>query len=465
MIHNNHSYLTLDPKLYSIIKPYKAKTSDWVLFNHDLAKDLDLNSLYDTYGKAYLTGTLENKIYFAEAYAGHQFGHFTFLGDGRALNIGEILHNDKYYDIQLKGTGKTPYSRRGDGKATLYSMLREYMISDALNGLGVPTTRTLSVIKTNDSVQREIRHEGAIASRIASSHIRIGTFQFAHVKGDTPLVKDLADYAINRHYPSVQNNYYKFFHHIMKAQAKLVAHWQSLGFIHGVLNTDNVLISGEAIDFGPCAFMDTYDPETVYSLIDHQKRYKYDNQPLITSWNLARLAETLYPLFDNNEAIAIQKANKLVASFEEIYTYYYNDFMRKKLGLTTPNPALVKQLLNIMRLHKRDYTNSFVMLTVDDVGDLLNMDGFQAWYDQWQSIKKTQKNDSKSLMMANNPRIIPRNHLVEKALQDFAFDNNQTAFNELLGLLKNPYDYDQVIDAQFLQKNPNDDSYKTYCGT
>ncbi|MEC9485296.1 MAG: YdiU family protein [Candidatus Izemoplasma sp.] len=459
-----HSYLTLPNILYRRVESKSYENLKWVLFNHDLADNLALNRLHSDRGKHVLSGGSDSVDYFSQAYSGHQFGHFTTLGDGRALNVGEIEKDNTLYDVQLKGSGHTPYSRSGDGKATLYSMLREYLIGEALYALNVPTSRTLSIIGTGEKVIRARTHKGAIASRIARSHLRIGTFQYAYVKGGIPLVKRLADYAIEQLFPKHIGDYYGFFHEVIKRQAQLIAKWQSIGFIHGVLNTDNVFISGESLDFGPCAFMDYYDPNTVYSSIDRLGRYKYSQQPIITSWNISKLAETLYPLFDDNQDLAIEKANKLITSFEDIYTYYYHQEMSYKLGFKSPHNQLVHDLLHLMEVHTLDYTNTFIKLTKNQVNDLLEKEGFDIWYNSWQkAIKDFDK--ATTLMTKHNPIIIPRNHVVEEALSSFAFNDDDTLFQHLLTFVKNPFNYQVELPEKFQTPNPNDEKYVTYCGT
>ncbi|MCF7926566.1 MAG: YdiU family protein [Candidatus Izimaplasma sp.] len=460
-----HNYVKLDPKLFSLITPKTYENTELIYFNQDLAKQLNITKLNSIKGQNLLSGSLKEHLYFAQGYAGHQFGHFTILGDGRALNVGEFKNNNIHYEIQLKGSGKTPYSRQGDGKATLYSMLREYLISEALFHLNVPTTRTLSIIKTNEDVLRKKVHKGAISSRVAKSHIRVGTFQYAKVMGDDDLVKELADYTIETLYPKLKDNYIAFFQTVVNAQAKLIAKWQSVGFIHGVLNTDNVLISGEAIDFGPCAFIEKYDLDTVYSSIDQTGRYNYGNQPTITSWNLARLAEVLYPLFNQNKQKAIEKANSILNSFEDTYYNYYYQLMSQKLGFSSQRRKLVDTLLAIMKKNALDYTNTFVKLTTDNLSDLLTIEAFAQWHQKWTKTLDNEKINKETLMKQHNPRIHPRNRIVEQALNNAAFDNDYRLFDEFLDVLKNPYAYKLSINPMFTKSNPDDEHYVTYCGT
>jgi len=310
--------------MFSERQPTPVKAPELVVLNEELCQRLGLNNIYLT--AADLSGNSLNEARsFAQAYAGHQFGHFTILGDGRAIILGEHLTPDnQLFDIQLKGSGRTRYSRSGDGRATLSSMLREYIISESMYALGIPTTRSLSVIKTGESVIREKNNKGAILTRIAKSHIRVGTFQFAAI-GDINQVKSLADYTINRLYPTLENRedkYLSFLYQVIEEQASLIAKWQSVGFIHGVMNTDNMSIAGETIDYGPCAFMDNYNEATVYSAIDQNGRYAYKNQPVIGQWNLARFAETLLPLLHEDENEALRIANLAIDSYTSTYEMY-----------------------------------------------------------------------------------------------------------------------------------------------
>ena len=373
-----NDYTTLDKSMFSVVDNNSFGDSILKVFNEELAKSLELNSVFfkEQQGINILSGSeavKDNKPY-AQAYCGHQFGHLSVLGDGRALMIGEHkLSNGEKYDLQLKGSGKTPYSRRGDGLATYYSMLREYIISEAMFYLNVPTTRSLAVVKTEEHVYREKIHDGSVMTRVAKSHIRVGTFVYTRVQDDIELTRQLADYTINRHFPEItqeRNKYQKLLSSVVEKQAKLIAKWQSIGFIHGVMNTDNVLITGETIDYGPCAFMDTYDPETVFSSIDKDGRYAYKNQPFIGSWNMARFAETLLPLLNEDLQTSVELANESLSKYEKIFKQSYYLFMLLKIGISTYDEALIPlidRLLVVLEKYKLDFTNFFVDLTNDNL--------------------------------------------------------------------------------------------------
>jgi uncharacterized protein YdiU (UPF0061 family) len=412
----------------------------------------------------------------AQAYAGHQFGHFTMLGDGRAILIGEQLTPfGERYDIQLKGPGRTPYSRRGDGRATLGPMLREYIISEAMYGLRVPTTRSLAVVSTGEPVVRETIQPGAILTRVAESHIRVGTFQLAAHSGTTDDVKALAEYTIQRHYPEItvtENRYLIFLQEVIKRQAALIAKWQSIGFIHGVMNTDNMTISGETIDYGPCAFMDVYDPETVFSSIDSQGRYAYDNQPTIAAWNLARFAETLIPLLHPNQDQAIKLAENALSDFSKLFREQWLANMRAKLGLFNEEQAdesLIDVLLSLMFHLKADYTNTFVALTLKMFENTVLFENpeFVLWTELWQTRLTRQEESqelSLQLMKNNNPVVIPRNHKVEEALEAAVKHEDYGVMESLLQILSSPYSYSPEQEDFAAIPVPNC-NYTTYCGT
>jgi len=354
----DNSYLNLPDKLYNFQPPTKVTSPSMVIFNTSLAKKLELDHEKSSYKKwtNYLSGNElpEGSQPIAQGYAGHQYGNFTMLGDGRAILLGEhVTSNKKRYDIQLKGAGPTPYSRSGDGRGTLTSMLREYLVSEYMNALGIPTTRSLSVISTGEYIRREKSVKGGILTRVSKGHIRIGTFQYASGLSKE-ILKKLADYAIDRFYPEInekKNKYLDFFKIVIKRESFLVAQWQSIGFIHGVLNTDNIAIVGETIDYGPCAFMNAYDPKTVFSSIDRFGRYAYENQPKIIKWNLARFAEALLPLFHSDKEESIKLAEEALATYDTFYNEAWQRVMRQKLGLFNKNPKdmkLVKDLLELI---------------------------------------------------------------------------------------------------------------------
>lgn len=345
-----------------------APAPELLIFNHSLAKELNLSSLAKDQNKCtdIFSGreVVKGSQPIAQAYSGHQFGHFNpALGDGRALLLGELVNiNGELRDIQLKGSGPTPFSRRGDGKSALGPVLREYLISESMFVLGIPTTRALAAIKTGENVQREQELPGGVMTRVASSHIRVGSFEYAYKSKNQSLIKDLADYSINRHFSEtmeVENPYLAFFAAVCNEQASLVANWMSIGFIHGVMNTDNMAISGETIDYGPCAFMDAYDPSTVFSSIDKNGRYSYGNQPKILTWNLTRLAETLIPLVHKDQNEAIKLLTEVLQLIKPVYTNYWLSSMRSKIGLSKEDHDdinLISQLLNLMKINKADFT-------------------------------------------------------------------------------------------------------------
>jgi uncharacterized protein YdiU (UPF0061 family) len=475
----DNTYLKLNNKMYSKIDSNNIQKSKIVQLNLDLVQDLDLNKEFvqSDEGVHILTGSsnILGPLY-AQAYGGHQYGHFTMLGDGRATFIGEHLTNDgKRFDIQLKGAGRTPYSRGGDGKATLYSMLREYLISEAMHHLNIPTTRSLAVVQTSETIQRTKMEDAAILTRVASSHIRVGTFEYAKVYGDKELVKELADYSINRHYPNIKNDedkYQRFLYEVVKRQAELIASWQSIGFIHGVMNTDNVLISGETIDYGPCAFMDIYNPKTVFSSIDQNGRYAYQNQPYIGSWNLSRFAESILELLDEDQIKAVDKANEELKKYAEIYKESWLKKMAAKLGINSPDDdtkIVIDELLLLMEKHNEDFTNTFVSLSTNNFENITfyNTDEWKEWFKKWTRVlgyRKMNLEDRMNLMKKSNPVIIPRNNLVEDALTRASEFGDYSLFETLLSKIKSPYDYTVLHDDLFT-KPEIDSEYKTYCGT
>ena len=368
-------------------------------------------------GAAFFAGNLvpEWAEPLAMAYAGHQFGHFVpQLGDGRAILLGEIIGRDgKRRDLHLKGAGQTPFSRRGDGRAALGPVLREYIISEAMHALGIPTTRTLAAVTTGEPVFRETALPGAVLARVAASHLRIGTFEYFAAQGDGEAIKILADYAIDRHYPALQANptpYIALLEAVCEAQAALIARWMQVGFIHGVMNTDNMTISGETLDYGPCAFMDTYDPATVFSSIDHHGRYAFGNQPRIAQWNLARFADTLLPLLDDNHDKALAMAEETINQFPERFERYWREGMRRKLGLTSEQPddaGLMHALLQLMQEHAADYTNTFRLLCAVAEGGAAPV-GYEAWVTRWRRRLGQEPHSphaAATLMRANNPAV------------------------------------------------------------
>ena len=476
-----NTYCELPNIFYSKEIPEKILNPKLVEFNKELAEDLglDLKFLNSDEGIQYLVGNklLEGSTPIAQAYAGHQFGHFTMLGDGRAILLGEFIsRNGQRFDIQLKGAGKTKYSRGGDGKAALGPMLREYILSEGMYGLKIPTTRSLAVISTGENVIREEILEGALLVRIAKSHIRVGTFQFARNFGDVEDLKKLADYTLNRHFKKDTyegNPYLYLLKEVINNQAKLISKWQLVGFIHGVMNTDNMTISGETIDYGPCAFMDSYDINTVFSSIDINGRYAYGNQPKIGVWNLTRFAESLLPLLDDDIDNAIKIAEEALSNYGKLYNEYYFNGMRAKLGLFNKEEEdenLILSLLIIMNKFKADYTNTFLNLTLGNLEEMsiFKSDDFKKWYESWQArlAKQNKSRDEiKKLMQSNNPTVIPRNYIVENSIKAAVNNNDYSVINKFLEALKNPYDYSNISEEYSKIPEVPSCPYKTYCGT
>ena len=478
--HFDNSYSKLPNTMLSKLLPVPVKAPKLAILNHSLSKELGLNfsNTSDENLALMFAGNLlpEGSDTIAQAYAGHQFGYFTMLGDGRAIVIGEhISKNNKRFDIQFKGSGKTPFSRNGDGRAALGPMLREYIISEAMHGLNIPTTRSLAVVKTGEDVIRETPLPGAILTRVAASHIRVGTFQYMTATEDEKNLKTLADYTIDRHYPNIKNSNtaaLDLLKIVIEKQTELVTHWMRVGFIHGVMNTDNMAISGETIDYGPCAFMDAYDPETVFSSIDQHGRYAYFNQPGITKWNLARFAETLIPLINDNKDKAIEIATETINSFTELYKKNWLEMMRKKLGLRgedSKDEGLIIDLLTWMHQNKADYINTFCYLMNEKIKEnkIYSNQGFISWEQQWQERLKLHNNSpekSLKLMHSVNPLVIPRNHKVEEALEA-ANNDDLKPIKNLLKVLKKPYENQEGISEYQSPAPASDKKYQTFCGT
>lgn len=477
----DNSYARLPQTFYTSQGAVPVQSPELVILNENLAASLGLNAetLNSKEGAAIFAG---NEIPpgaepLAQAYAGHQFGNFNMLGDGRALLLGEqITPRGERVDIQLKGSGRTPYSRGGDGRAAIGPMLREYIISEAMEALGIPTTRSLAVVTTGESIFRETERPGAILTRVASSHIRVATFQYAARWGTVDELRALADYTLERHFPDIpldHNRYLNFLGEVIKRQASLIAKWQNVGFIHGVMNTDNMAISGETIDYGPCAFMDAYNPATVFSSIDTQGRYAYGNQPYIAGWNLARLAETLLPLLHENEDVAIQIAQDAISQFSEQYHQEWVSGMRAKLGFLTEedeDETLIKDLLELMEKQSADFTNTFLALTFNkwENSNLNEAAEFAEWNERW-TARLGRQSESKEaveqLMMSSNPAIIPRNHRVEEALERAETDGDYRVMNQLLAVLRKPYAHTPEQEEYATLPTTCDPSYRTFCGT
>ena len=476
--HFDNTYSKLSNTFKEDIKPTPVHDPELVILNKELAKDLNLDfSKIDNkdLAKIFSGNSLpENANPIAQAYAGHQFGHFTMLGDGRAVLLGEHLVGQKdRFDIQFKGSGRTSFSRGGDGRAVLGPMLREYIISEAINALKIPTTRSLAVVKTGEKIVRENLLPGAILTRVASSHIRVGTFQYIAAKQNIDDLNILVDYTINRHYPEIKlskNKALDLLNLVMERQCQLVVDWMRVGFIHGVMNTDNTAISGETIDYGPCAFMDHYNPKVVFSSIDKLGRYSFANQAPIIKWNLSRFAECLIPLIDKDEDTAIKIATEIIDNFEKIYEVKWLNMMRDKLGLfgeDTNDRELINNLLSWMENNKADYTNTFCYLMNIKVNDseIYNDKNFINWLDIWRK-RSLMNNGSKEkqldIMQNVNPLVIPRNHKVEEALTS-ANDDDLKVMNKLLSVLDKPYGDQKDIEEY---QSPSDNKeYQTFCGT
>ena len=470
-----YSYRTLPNIFYDESRPSSAVTPSIVVFNDDLAKELDLDveSLSTNQGAAFLSGhhLSKNIKPLAMAYAGHQYGQFTVLGDGRATLLFEHKIKDESYDVHLKGSGETAYSRGFDGRATLRSALLEYLMSEAIQGLGIPTTRSLAVLRTGEKIQRMGLEEGAILVRTAKSHLRIGTFEYAIYKEDNKALKQLVEYAIKRHDSELEkqdDRYLKWFQNVVRRQAHLIAKWQQVGFVHGVMNTDNMTISGETIDYGPCAFMDTYSLKTVFSSIDSSGRYAYGRQPFIGSWNLAKLGQMILPLIDSDKTQSIHKVQNELSQYGNYFENDYYQGMLRKLGISDQKERdfeLVDSLLKLMEAYKADYTNTFVALTKQEYSQsaLFDSSAFKDWDKQWKERIKAEKDPFKTMHQAN-PFMIPRNHIVKKLLDDAAYREDLDSFKKYIGYLKNPYDYESIPDI-YRSEPEESTSFVTYCGT
>jgi len=466
-----HTYTQLPGLFYRHQPPASVPRPELVIYNRPLALSLGLSAEPGGMAADYLSGNKPppDAVPISQAYAGHQFGHFAMLGDGRAVLLGEQVTPDgSRVDVQLKGSGRTPYSRRGDGLAALSPMLREYIISQAMHGLGIPTTRSLAVTLTGAPVVRDKVLPGAVLARTASSHIRVGTFSYAAAFGGLDDIRALADYSIRRHFPEIgdqDGRYFLFFKEAARRQASLIARWQLAGFVHGVMNTDNMAVSGETIDYGPCAFLDAYDPDTVFSSIDVTGRYAYKNQPPIGAWNLSRLAEALLPLFGGT----CEMAQEGIAAYWDAYQDAWLAGMRDKLGLYGAEPGdagLAGELLDIMAHNKLDYTGTFRTLSTapPDTPPVQGIPAFDRWHEQWQARLARQPQDllcAAESMRACNPAVIPRNHRVEEALSAVE-DGDYSVMENLLEAVTKPYhDSERYAHPPALPSC----GYKTFCGT
>ena len=474
------TYSKLPGVFFSKLSPTPVSSPKILLFNQKLAEEigLDLSVLSEEERTQLLSGNLVPKGIepFAQAYAGHQFGNFTMLGDGRALMLGEHLTpSGQRLDLQFKGSGRTPYSRGGDGRAALGPMLREYLISEAMHALGIPTTRSLAVVATGESVYRESELPGAILTRTAGSHIRVGTFEFASLHEDKAMTQALLDYLIDRHFPEIREEENKALSVLRAAidqQIDLITHWMRVGFIHGVMNTDNMALSGETIDYGPCAFMDVFSPDTVFSSIDHRGRYAFANQPYVAQWNLARLAESLLPLIHDERQDAIAGAEESLNAFEPAYKDKWLAMMGTKLGLAEADKQderLVTDLLDWMHSNGADYTNTFRDLgrQVLPENQLYQSETFETWHRRWQERlggEGRSLDSSLSLMRSVNPVVIPRNHKVEEALQA-GEEGNLNPFRNLLKALESPYEEADHLAPYQVPPKPSEKVHQTFCGT
>ena len=475
----DNSYARLPDRFYVRLDPTPVAAPMLIRLNTGLAETLGIDpaALASPEGVAILAGNAvaPGSQPLAQAYSGHQFGHFSpQLGDGRANLLGEVVGRDGIRrDIQLKGSGPTPFSRRGDGRAALGPVLREYLISEAMFALGIPTTRTLAAVATGEAVIRETMLPGGVLTRVAASHIRVGTFQYFAAREDAEAVRLLADYAIQRHYPgaaSAANPYRAFLDGVVARQADLMAQWLCIGFIHGVMNTDNCSVSGETIDYGPCAFMDEYDPGAVFSSIDEQGRYAYGNQPRIALWNLARLAECLIPLLGDNE----DAAKDALAAFAPRFQAAYFGGLRRKIGLRTQregDDVLTGDLLKLMAANRADFTLTFRRLADAAEGNAAGVrslfaDGaaFDAWLERWRDRMAGEEAPA-AAMRAVNPVFIPRNHLVEAALAAAVERGDFRPFEALLGVLGRPFDDDPALEQYATPPREDERVLQTFCGT
>ncbi|WP_062209055.1 protein adenylyltransferase SelO [Demequina oxidasica] len=468
------------PELGTPWEAQKVLTPRLLALNEPLAAELGLDptALQGPDGLLLLTGNLvpEGAAPVAQVYAGHQFGHYSpRLGDGRALLLGEITDaNGRLRDVHLKGSGRTPFARGGDGQAAVGPMLREYILSEAMHALGIPTTRSLAVTSTGRPVHRETELPGAVLTRVASSHLRVGTFQYARATGDTELLRRLADHAIARHYPAAanaENPYIALLKAVITAQASLVAQWMLAGFVHGVMNTDNMTISGETIDYGPCAFMDAFDPSTVYSSIDQAARYAYANQPAAAEWNLARLAESLLPLLHENEQQAVEIATDALDGFAADYAAAWARGASEKIGLRhdvdgDAASVLMQEFLVVLEAHQVDLTLAFRHLGAAASGSAERARslfggaaGFDDWMERWLRL-----GPDGELMSQVNPIYIPRNHLVEEALAS-ATEGDLAPLHRLLNAVTRPYEERPGLERYAASAPADFGDYKTFCGT
>ena len=486
----DNSYAHMGEPFSSVQKPTAVKNPQLIRVNVSLADLLHISTEFlgsregiETWsGNSLAPGSKP----VATAYAGHQFGHWNpQLGDGRAVLLGEVIAKNKQrYDIQLKGSGPTPFSRMGDGLSPLGPVLREYIVSEAMAALGVATSRSLAAVLTGEKVFRDELLPGAVLTRVASSHIRVGTFQYFSAQNNRAAVEQLANHVIQRHYPSAledNNPYLAMLNQVIERQAKLIAQWQSIGFIHGVMNTDNMLICGETVDYGPCAFMDNYDPETVYSSIDRQGRYAYQNQPAIAQWNLGWFAQSLIPLLHNQESEGLKLAQTAITNFMPRFNHHYQSLMNEKIGLDSSDPSgeeLVADLLQLMQQESMDFTLTFRHLgdlvrpakeTTTTIAELVDLpQSFDAWIKRWRdqlASQKTSEQQTQEKIYSLNPAFIPRNHLVEEAIKAATTEQNFKPFHKLVDLLATPFEYNSKHQRYATPPSPEEIVTATFCGT
>jgi uncharacterized protein YdiU (UPF0061 family) len=484
----DNSYATLPERFFQRRAPEPVAAPSLVKVNRELAQELGIDAdwLESEEGVEVLAGNRlpRDADPIAQAYAGHQFGGFVpQLGDGRAILLGEVVDkHGRRRDIQLKGSGRTAFSRMGDGRSAIGPVLREYVVSEAMHRLGVPTTRSLAAVKTGEKVFRETALPGAVLTRVAASHVRVGTFQYFAVRGDTEALRLLADHVIDRHYPhlrEVERPYAALLGAVTEAQAKLVARWMHVGFIHGVMNTDNTSIAGETIDYGPCAFMDGFHPATVFSSIDHAGRYAYGNQPHIAHWNLTRFAETLLPLFSDDEEKAVAEAQEVLNTFPQAFDAALQAGLRRKLGLATEreeDATLFRDLFQIMGNDWADFTLTFRALSEDAGGEdnekaralFSDQAAFDGWAARWRqrlTHEKASPEERRKAMLSVNPKFIPRNHRVEAVIQAAVEKDDFGPFEELCEVLSKPFDEQPGREDYTLPPKPEERVLQTFCGT
>ncbi|WP_444876275.1 protein adenylyltransferase SelO [Agrobacterium larrymoorei] len=487
VIRFDNSYARLPERFSAAVLPTPVKAPQLIAFNRPLAEELglDVDGIDDERLAAIFSGNAvpQGAEPLAMAYAGHQFGNFVpQLGDGRAILLGEVIDaQGRRRDIQLKGSGPTRFSRRGDGRAALGPVLREYIVSEAMYALGIPATRALAAVTTGERVQREIGLPGGVFTRVAASHIRVGTFQFFAAREDTDALKSLSDYVIDRHYPEArqaEKPYLAMLQAIAERQCDLICHWLMVGFIHGVMNTDNMAVSGETIDFGPCAFMDEYHPNKVFSSIDAQGRYAYNNQPGIAQWNIARLAECLIPLLDEDQDKAVDFANGVLADFAKAFPKRWISGMRAKLGLQTEaegDEQLVQDLLALMQRSEVDYTLTFRRLYDAAQGNaepfrglFIDLAAADEWLERWNARAAQERSSGKEradAMRAINPAIIPRNHRIEEVIAAAVEDNDFKPFHEMLKATARPFEELPEFSVYMQAPMNHERVFRTFCGT